>query len=160
MSIEVDGVFRAPVIIDGHELFYVRGSTALPGTKYAVIVGSRIIASAKANDSDTVEISFNSIELGQEILAHGELITVVTNADAELEQLDIPVLTKLQGNAYTTRGTSIPRIKSDLHKHIVAVFNENKVQIMTPSYVADTPEPKIAENVGRWLVARIDHHSC
>ena len=37
----------------------------------------------------------------------------------------------------------IPRIKSDLHRNIVAVFNENGVQIMTPSYMADPPEPKI-----------------
>jgi small-conductance mechanosensitive channel len=51
-----------------------------------------------------------------------------------------------QINAYTTRGAEIPRIKSDLHQNIVAVFNENKVQIMTPSYIADTPDPKIAEN--------------
>ncbi len=48
-----------------------------------------------------------------------------------------------QVNAYTTRGSSIPKMLSDLHKNIVAVFNENNVQIMTPSYEADTPEPKI-----------------
>lgn len=51
-----------------------------------------------------------------------------------------------QVNAFTTRGSSIPRIKSDLHRNIVAVFNENKVQIMTPSYVADPPDPKIADD--------------
>ena len=48
-----------------------------------------------------------------------------------------------QINGYTTRGSIIPRIKSDLHRNIVAVFNENNVQIMTPSYMADPPEPKI-----------------
>ena len=48
-----------------------------------------------------------------------------------------------QINGYTTRGSSIPKIRSDLHRNIVAVFNENKVQIMTPSYMADPPEPKI-----------------
>lgn len=48
-----------------------------------------------------------------------------------------------QINAYTTRGNSIPRIKSDLHRNIVEVFNENGVQIMTPSYVADPPALKI-----------------
>lgn len=48
-----------------------------------------------------------------------------------------------QINGYTTRGSIIPKIKSDLHRNIVAVFNENNVQIMTPSYMADPPEPKI-----------------
>ncbi|WP_037310032.1 mechanosensitive ion channel family protein [Ruegeria halocynthiae] len=48
-----------------------------------------------------------------------------------------------QINGYTTRGSIIPKIRSDLHRNIVAVFNENNVQIMTPSYIADTPEPKI-----------------
>ena len=47
-----------------------------------------------------------------------------------------------QINGYTTRGSIIPKIRSDLHRNIVAVFNENNVQIMTPSYMADPPEPE------------------
>ena len=48
-----------------------------------------------------------------------------------------------QVNAFTTRGSSLPRILSDLHRNIVDVFNENGVQIMTPSYEADPEELKI-----------------
>ena len=48
-----------------------------------------------------------------------------------------------QVNAFTTRGSSLPRILSDLHSHIVDVFNENGVQIMTPSYESDPEELKI-----------------
>ena len=48
-----------------------------------------------------------------------------------------------QINAYTTRGSHLPKISSDLHGHIIDVFNENDVQIMTPSYIADTEIPKI-----------------
>lgn len=48
-----------------------------------------------------------------------------------------------QINAFTTRGSSLPRILSDLHRNIVDVFNENGVQIMTPSYEADPDQPKI-----------------
>lgn len=48
-----------------------------------------------------------------------------------------------QINAYTTRGNSIPRMRSDLHRNIVAAFNENGVQIMIPSDLADPAEPKI-----------------
>lgn len=46
-------------------------------------------------------------------------------------------------NAFTTRGSDLPRIYSDLHENIVTVFNENGTQIMTPSYMADPDEPKI-----------------
>lgn len=48
-----------------------------------------------------------------------------------------------QINAFTTRGSTIPKITSDLHRNIVAVFSENRVQIMTPSYIADPVDPKI-----------------
>ncbi|MBL4768485.1 MAG: mechanosensitive ion channel [Rhodobacteraceae bacterium] len=48
-----------------------------------------------------------------------------------------------QINAYTTRGSIMPKITSDLHSNIIDVFNENGVQIMTPSYIADTDIPKI-----------------
>jgi hypothetical protein len=30
-----------------------------------------------------------------------------------------------------------------LHRNIQDIFNEHGVQIMTPSYVADTPDPKV-----------------
>ncbi|MEE4187532.1 MAG: mechanosensitive ion channel domain-containing protein [Roseobacter sp.] len=52
-----------------------------------------------------------------------------------------------QINAFTTRGSSLPRILSDLHRNIVDVFNENGVQIMTPSYEADPAEPKIVSEL-------------
>ncbi|AXI56944.1 mechanosensitive ion channel protein MscS [Sulfitobacter sp. JL08] len=52
-----------------------------------------------------------------------------------------------QINAFTTRGSSLPRILSDLHRNIVDVFHENGVQIMTPSYVADPDQPKVPVEV-------------
>ncbi len=53
--------------------------------------------------------------------------------------------TNYQINAFTTRGSSLPLLLSELHKNITDVFNENSVQIMTPNYEADTPELKISE---------------
>jgi small-conductance mechanosensitive channel len=46
-------------------------------------------------------------------------------------------------NAYCTDPTNIPQIYSALHRNILDVFNEYGVAIMTPSYVADPPEPKL-----------------
>lgn len=50
-----------------------------------------------------------------------------------------------QINAYTSRGASLPQIRSDLLENIVEVFNENSTQIMTPSYIADPDVPKIPQ---------------
>jgi small-conductance mechanosensitive channel len=49
-----------------------------------------------------------------------------------------------QINAYTKHGSHLPKILSDLRSSILDVFNENQVQIMTPSYIADPETPKIA----------------
>lgn len=48
-----------------------------------------------------------------------------------------------QINAFTTRGSSLPKILSDLHMNIIDIFNANQVQIMTPSYQNDPRELKI-----------------
>lgn len=50
-----------------------------------------------------------------------------------------------QINAFTTRGSYLPLLLSDLHKNITDVFNENGVQIMTPNYESDTPDLKISD---------------
>jgi small-conductance mechanosensitive channel len=46
-------------------------------------------------------------------------------------------------NAYCRDEKRIPLLYSNLHRNIQDVFNEHGVQIMTPNYVADTPQPKI-----------------
>ena len=45
---------------------------------------------------------------------------------------------------FPTRLDALPRLESDLHANILDIFNENQVQIMTPSYMADPEVPKIA----------------
>ena len=52
-----------------------------------------------------------------------------------------------QINAFTNRGASIIQLQSDLHRNIIDVFNENGVQIMTPSYESDPAEPKLPAGV-------------
>jgi small-conductance mechanosensitive channel len=46
-------------------------------------------------------------------------------------------------NAYCNRANDMIDIQADLHRNILDVFNEYGVQIMTPAYVADTPQPKV-----------------
>lgn len=98
-GLEQQGVFNAPVIVDGKALFEVRGSSALPATKRALEIAGRIIAVAEASEGETVDTTFISGDIGIEIQADGSMITFVTQADAELEQLDMIALAAVQGNA-------------------------------------------------------------
>jgi small-conductance mechanosensitive channel len=46
-------------------------------------------------------------------------------------------------NAFCQEISMIHIVYSTLHQNILDVFNENNVQIMTPAYVMDPPEPKV-----------------
>jgi small-conductance mechanosensitive channel len=46
-------------------------------------------------------------------------------------------------NVYCGEATTMLEVYSDLHRHILDVFNEYGVQIMTPAYMADPAAPKI-----------------
>jgi small-conductance mechanosensitive channel len=55
-------------------------------------------------------------------------------------------------NAATADAADMPRLYSALHANILDVFNEYGVQIMTPNYVADTPDAKLVRR-GDWYAA-------
>lgn len=46
-------------------------------------------------------------------------------------------------NGYCGDLANMKLIYSELHQNILDVFNENNVQIMTPSYVSDPKAPKV-----------------
>jgi small-conductance mechanosensitive channel len=54
-------------------------------------------------------------------------------------------------NAFCKSPERLPAVYAELHRHILDVFNENEVQIMSPAYVADPSEPKIAPMIERKL---------
>jgi small-conductance mechanosensitive channel len=90
--------FLAPVMIDGEELFLVRGTSALPATKRAANVQNKLIEIAGSSDAKTVKIDIRPTDLGPAIFADGANITTVTQADAELEQIEVDVLVSLQAD--------------------------------------------------------------
>ena len=55
-------------------------------------------------------------------------------------------------NAYCANPQMIAMLYTNLHRNILDVFNEFGVQIMTPAYEGDTPEPKIVPK-DRWFAA-------
>jgi small-conductance mechanosensitive channel len=94
-----DPLFAAPVIVDGVELFMVRGSSAMPASKRAELVASRIIKLAENSRVRSIEMRIDNGPIGKSILANGRLMTVTTEADGELDQMDLDVLSKLQSAA-------------------------------------------------------------
>ncbi|RLA44265.1 MAG: mechanosensitive ion channel family protein [Gammaproteobacteria bacterium] len=52
-------------------------------------------------------------------------------------------------NAYCKDATKMVQFYSELHRRIQDVFNEYGVQIMTPNYIADTPDQKLVP-VEQW----------
>lgn len=55
-------------------------------------------------------------------------------------------------NAYVATADDMAGRYAELHAHILDVFNEHGVQIMTPAYEGDTPEPKLVPRE-RWYEA-------
>jgi len=55
-------------------------------------------------------------------------------------------------NVYSDDPRSMNRQYTELHRNILDVFNEYGVQIMTPAYEGDTPEPKVVPK-DRWYAA-------
>jgi small-conductance mechanosensitive channel len=55
-------------------------------------------------------------------------------------------------NAHTKRPTEMPALYTELHRHILDVFNEYGVQIMTPAYEGDPEKPKLVPKE-QWFLA-------
>lgn len=96
---EVSETFKAPVIIDGEVLFFVRGTSALPATERVQIIQTKIIEAALRSEDPEIKLTFEESDLGIWIRADGHEVTIVTDADAGLEQIELPVLAQLQGDA-------------------------------------------------------------
>lgn len=94
-----DEAFNASVIVDGEPLFVVRGTSALPATERAENVANRIIDLAERPDDEEIRFTIVPNDLGRSVFANGRMITIVTGADAALEQIDIDVLAALHVEA-------------------------------------------------------------
>ncbi|WP_281994438.1 mechanosensitive ion channel family protein [Ruegeria faecimaris] len=96
---EQSETFKAPVIVDGEMLFFLRGSSALPASERVERVQEVIVEVAEASTSTEVSITFEDTELGTSIRADGVQVTIVTEADAALDQIKLDVLSYLHGQA-------------------------------------------------------------
>ncbi|MDH0091433.1 mechanosensitive ion channel family protein [Achromobacter mucicolens] len=76
----------APVEIDGHVLFTVRGLSSFPAEKRAQSIGRRIEEAAADAAFASAALKVDTLETGSVILAGRIALMIVTDADAQLEQ--------------------------------------------------------------------------
>lgn len=95
----VGDVSRAPIVIDGNQLFLVRGITAYPAEQRAREIGSRIEALAADRSVSTSSLTLEQQQGLVWILAGGQRVMAVLEEDASLEQLDLGRLAQV----YQTR---------------------------------------------------------
>ena len=84
----------APVVIDGFELFRVRGVSGFPADKRAAEI-ARNIREAGADRSVPAELTIREAPLGTWIVAGNRQLFPVVDADAEVEGLSRPVLAQV-----------------------------------------------------------------
>jgi len=78
----------APVVIDGVELFRVRGFSAWPAAKRAVRITARIEALAADARFRTDDLRIAESEFGTDVLGGKQRVLTVTDADARIEGVD------------------------------------------------------------------------
>ena len=64
----------------------------------------------------------------------------------------IPFAVTYELNAYTRTPEKMPALYTALHRHILDVFNEHGVVIMTPAYEGDPEQPKLVPKE-QWYAA-------
>ena len=114
---ESDEINVAPVIVDGVTVMRVRGVTAFPAEKRADLIAGRIRAIAADRSISANMLKSEHSEDLTRILAGKQLVMVVTDADARLEQLDRRNLAA----AYVTRiGEVIKDYRRDRSPEVLA----------------------------------------
>ncbi len=85
----------APVVIDGNTLFRVRGISAYPAERRAAEIADRIRAIAADRTIPVESLTVQHLQAGARIVAGGQPIMAIVDADAELEGVSREVLSEV-----------------------------------------------------------------
>jgi small-conductance mechanosensitive channel len=148
---EVAGRGRQATYVDSfkHERLVIPNSTILTSTvvNYTALAQSRgLILHTEVGIG--YETSWRQVE--------EMLLTAAGRTEGLLEEPRPFVLQTRLGDFAVTHQLNVacgdarrmPALYAELHRHILDVFNENGVQIMTPAYESDPAEPKVVRQEG------------
>lgn len=85
-------VGTAPVVVDGHTLYSVRGLSAFPASQRATIITDRILVLARDPAFDPARLEITDTQTHTRIGPETRPVQHITDADAELEGIDRRVL--------------------------------------------------------------------
>ncbi len=88
-------VETAPVVVDGETFFIVRGGASFTAEERAALIVDRIVDVADRDLDGSATVVVRPSEFGPAVYADAALITVVTEADAELEGFAPDVIAKI-----------------------------------------------------------------
>jgi len=125
----------------------------------SIVLNSNIVNYSSLAQEDGL-ILHTTVGIGYEVpwrQVHAMLLAAAERTEGLLEEPEPFVLQKSLGdfavnyelNVHCADASESPRLYDRLHQNIQDVFNEYEVQIMTPAYESDTPEPKIVPKE-RW----------
>jgi len=77
----------AAVLVDGEDLFRIRGASALPAEQRAREIARRIVAAARDPQVSPDSLRIVPVELGLDLVAGRHRLLTILNADAQLEQM-------------------------------------------------------------------------
>ncbi len=91
-ELESEAIKTAPVVIDGKELFKVRGVSSYPASQRAAEIRGRIIAAAKDKNFSVDALTFTQEE-NRDMVNAGETVLVsIFDVDAKIENIDRKIL--------------------------------------------------------------------
>ncbi len=91
---DLDAVDAAPVLLDGEYLFQVRGLSAFPAERRAKFIALRLAAAAADRRVSPDSLRAVPVDVGIRIEVGSHEIATLTDADARLESLTLPELTR------------------------------------------------------------------
>jgi small-conductance mechanosensitive channel len=91
-AIQPAQIRSAPVIIDGKQLFVLRGLSAFPAEQRAALVRERIIALAQDESYDPNDLTVVEKEDHLEFMANEERVFAIFEGDAQFENVSLPLL--------------------------------------------------------------------
>jgi len=135
----------APVVIDGHTLFTVRGISAYPAPRRAAEIRARIIEVAKDETIDVAALRVEDDERISRIMAGDRLLINVLDEDAALEEVERHLLAAV---LVATIGESITAYRAAREPHRLAA-NGAFALVATATFLALL---WLARRLFRWLL--------
>jgi len=144
---------RAPVTLDGEQLFQVRGATAYPAAERAKAIRERI--KSLAGDKSVPADSLRVIESADRssLVAPGHFVMAVFDEDAQAERFSRHVLAETLRNEIVR---SVKRFREDRTPRVLLVNGIRALAVILGALLLLWLTNRLYRRLGRWFRRRLD----